>query len=41
MKTVYWILTAGLMLVLMAYSSTRDASGVCQLPQSTTYRVFR
>ena len=41
MKTVYWILAAGLVLVLMAYSVTRDAPGVCQVPHSTTYRVLR
>jgi len=34
MKTFYWILTAGLVLVLMAYS-------VCQVPREMTYRVLR
>jgi hypothetical protein len=40
-KTFYWILTAGLVLVLMAYTVTRDASGVCQVPHEMTYRVLR
>ncbi len=34
MKTFYWILTVGLVFVLMAYS-------VCQVPHEMTYRVFR
>lgn len=41
MKTFYWILTAGLVLVLMAYTVTRDASGVCQVPHEMTYWVLR
>ena len=41
MKTFYWILTAGLLLVLTAYSVTRDASSICQVPHEMTYRVLR
>lgn len=41
MKIFYWILTAGLVLVLMAYSVTRDASSICQVPREMTYRVLR
>jgi hypothetical protein len=40
-KNFYWILTAGLVLVLMASSVTRDASSICQVPRETTYRVLR
>ncbi|MHC8293581.1 hypothetical protein [Pseudomonas sp. LB3P58] len=41
MKTFYWILTAGLVFVLMVYNVTRDASSVCQVPHEVTYRVLR
>lgn len=41
MKIMFWCLTAGLLVVLAAYSAARDSSSVCQVPHSTTYRVFR
>ena len=41
MKTFYWILSAGLVLVLMGYIVTRDASSVCQVPHKMIYRVLR
>ena len=33
MKTFYWILTAGLVLVLMSYSASKDRTNTCQPPQ--------
>lgn len=39
MKTVYWILTAGLVLVLMTYSTSKDRTSTCQPPQ-VAHRVL-
>ena len=33
MRTVYWILTIGLIIVLMVYSVTKDHTSTCQPPQ--------
>ncbi|WP_460067531.1 hypothetical protein [Pseudomonas sp. H1_G08] len=41
MKTMFWCLAAGLLVVLAAYSAARESSGVCQVPRTTTYNVFR
>ncbi|WP_256575712.1 hypothetical protein [Pseudomonas sp. R16(2017)] len=41
MKLTYWALAALLVVALAAYSVVRDSSGVCQVPHSITYRVFR
>ncbi|MGF6127218.1 hypothetical protein QF019_002427 [Pseudomonas frederiksbergensis] len=41
MKPVFWLLAAGLLVVMLAYNIKREASGVCQVPHSTTYRVFQ
>jgi hypothetical protein len=41
MKLAYWALATILVAVMAAYAVSRDASGVCQVPHSTSYRVFR
>lgn len=40
MKCMFWILASGLLIVMADYAVTRD-SEACQVPHSTTYRVFR
>ncbi|MGA3827258.1 hypothetical protein [Pseudomonas chlororaphis] len=32
MKTVYWVLAAGVLVVLMGYGAARESAGTCQLP---------
>lgn len=41
MKFAYWALATVLIAALAAYTVSRDSSGVCQVPHSITYRVFR
>ncbi|WP_256576725.1 MULTISPECIES: hypothetical protein [unclassified Pseudomonas] len=41
MRLTYWAMAALLISLLAAYSVVRDSSGVCQVPHSITYRVFR
>jgi hypothetical protein len=41
MKIMFWCLAAGLLVVLAAYSAASDSAGVCQVPRSTTYNLFR
>jgi hypothetical protein len=41
MKLVYWILATVLVAGMAAYSTARDSSGICEVPHSTAYRVFR
>lgn len=41
MKIMFWVLTDGLLLIMAGYNVALDSSSTCQLPQSTTYRVFR
>lgn len=41
MKPVFWMLAAGMLVVMLAYNVKREASGVCQVPHSTTYRLLR
>lgn len=41
MKVMFWCLAAGLLVVTAAYSAAQYSSGVCQVPRSTTYNVFR
>ena len=41
MKLAYWILASVLLAGMAAYTTARDSSGVCEVPHSTTYRVFR
>jgi hypothetical protein len=41
MKLAYWALATALVAVMAAYIVARDSSGVCQVPHSITYRVFR
>lgn len=41
MKLVYWALATVLVAGMAAYGVAHDSSGVCQVPHSTTYRVFR
>lgn len=32
MRTIYWILVAGLMVALFDYAATQESNGACQLP---------
>jgi hypothetical protein len=41
MKLAYWGLATLLVAVMAAYITSRESSGVCQVPHSTTYRVLR
>ncbi|WP_264082174.1 hypothetical protein [Pseudomonas iranensis] len=41
MKIMFWCLAAGLLVVMAAYSAAQYSSGVCQMPRSTSYNVFR
>lgn len=41
MKIMFWILASGLLVVMADYMATRSNADVCQIPKSTTYRVFR
>ncbi|MDR7109228.1 hypothetical protein [Pseudomonas frederiksbergensis] len=40
MKPIFWLLTAGLVVVMLAYNVIRDAFSVCQPPQYS-HQVFR
>ncbi|WP_447789430.1 hypothetical protein [Pseudomonas farris] len=40
MRPIFWLLAAGLMIVMLAYNATRDASSVCQPPQ-VAHRIFQ
>ena len=41
MNLVYWILVVILVASAGAYGILKDGSCTCQVPRSTTYRVFR
>ncbi len=41
MKLAYWALATLLVSAIAIYTEARNSSGVCQVPHSTTYRVFR
>lgn len=41
MKIMFWCLAAGLLVVMAGYSAAQYSSGLCQVPRSTTYQVFR
>ncbi|AZC52314.1 hypothetical protein C4K35_4745 [Pseudomonas chlororaphis subsp. piscium] len=32
MKSIYWVLAAGVLVVLMGYGVARESAGTCQLP---------
>jgi hypothetical protein len=40
MKPIFWLLTAGLLVVMLAYNIIRDTSSVCQ-PLQYSQQVFR
>lgn len=40
MKPIFWLLTSGLLVVMLAYNVIRDTSSVCQPPQYN-HQVFR
>ncbi|WP_310659165.1 hypothetical protein [Pseudomonas sp. JL3] len=40
MRPIFWLLTAGLLIVMLAYNVIRDATGVCQPPQ-VAHRFFQ
>ena len=41
MKLIYWALATVLVAGVGAYSAVRESTSICQVPHSTTYRVFR
>jgi hypothetical protein len=41
MKLSYWILATVLVAGLAVYTTARESAGVCQMPKSTTYKVFQ
>jgi len=41
MKRMFWILASGLLIVMVDYAATRHSLAACEVPHSTTYRVFR
>ncbi|MGY2184695.1 hypothetical protein [Pseudomonas sp. SDO5591_S426] len=41
MKLIYWALVAVLVAAVAAYNAVRESTSICQVPHSTTYRVFR
>ncbi|WP_269432214.1 hypothetical protein [Pseudomonas lini] len=40
MRPIFWLLAAGLVVVVLAYNVIRDASSVCQPPQ-VAHRFFQ
>lgn len=40
MRPIFWLLTAGLLVVMLAYNVIRDASSVCQ-PRQVAHRYFQ
>ncbi|WP_256576225.1 hypothetical protein [Pseudomonas sp. KK4] len=41
MKLIYWALVTVLVAGAAAYNAVRESTSICQVPHSTTYRVFR
>jgi len=41
MKLTYWALVTALVAGAAVYNAVRESTSICQVPHSTTYRVFR
>jgi hypothetical protein len=41
MKIAYWTLATLLVSAMVIYTEARNSTGICKVPHSTTYRVFR